>query len=212
MVMAPFNTNINKLAVARIQEKYNNQRQQGKVTLLFVGKKGFDFFRRRFKDLHFQTDHIAAYDQPSYDNISALARQLMDAFTKGQYDAIEVVYSRFKNAATQFPTAEQWLPVPKTESPTGAAAQKVDYIFEPDQNQLLETLVPSILQLSFHKMVLDTIAGEHGGRMTAMGKATDNAEEMLKSLRISYNKARQEAITTELGEIVGGAAALEGGA
>jgi F-type H+-transporting ATPase subunit gamma len=207
-----FNTNINKLAVARIQEKYNNQRQHGKVTLLFVGKKGFDFFRRRFKDLHFQTDHIAAYDQPSYDNISALARQLMDAFTKGQYDAIEVVYSRFKNAATQFPTAEQWLPVPKTESPTGAAAQKVDYIFEPDQNQLLETLVPSILQLSFHKMVLDTIAGEHGGRMTAMGKATDNAEEMLKSLRISYNKARQEAITTELGEIVGGAAALEGGA
>jgi F-type H+-transporting ATPase subunit gamma len=102
------------------------------------------------------------------------------------------------------------LPVPKLEAAPGKVARKkADYIFEPGKEQLLETLVPSILQLSFHKTVLDTQAGEHGARMTAMDKATDNAEELLKALRINYNKARQEAITTELGEIVGGAAALE---
>jgi F-type H+-transporting ATPase subunit gamma len=206
-----FNTNINKEAVALINEKYGKQRSEGKVTVMFIGKKGFDYFRRRYRDLNFNTDHIGLYDTATYDNVSTLAKSLMEAFTLGKYDAIDIVYSRFRNAATQFPTAEQWLPVPKLEATPGQSKKKADYIFEPDQLQLLETLVPSILQLSFHKMVLDTIAGEHGGRMTAMGKATDNAEEMLKALKISYNKARQEAITTELGEIVGGAAALEGG-
>jgi len=142
--------------------------------------------------------------------LSSVARKLMDEFSTGKYDAIEVVYGRFKNAATTFPTVEQWLPVPKMESPAGTKQKKADYIFEPDQQQLLEHLVPSILQLSFHKCLLDTLASEHGSRMTAMDKATENAEELLKALRINYNKARQEAITKELGEIVGGAAALEG--
>ncbi|MBU6340421.1 MAG: ATP synthase F1 subunit gamma [Bacteroidetes bacterium] len=206
-----FNTNINKEALALINQKYAKQRSEGKVTLLFIGKKGYDFFRRRFRDLQYNTDNIHLYDTATYEHVSALSKSLMDAFIHEKYDAIEVVYSRFKNAATQFPTAEQWLPVVKLEAAPGQNKKKADYIFEPDQQQLLETLVPSILQLSFHKMVLDTIAGEHGSRMTAMGKATDNAEEMLKTLKISYNKARQEAITTELGEIVGGAAALEGG-
>jgi len=209
-----FNTNICKETVALINEKYGRQRRDGNVTVLFIGKKGYDFFRRRFRDLAFITDHILVYDNPAYDNVSAVARGLMDEFSKGKYDAVEVVYGRFKNAATVFPTAEQWLPVPKTEASSttnsGVKAKKADYIFEPDQEQLLETLVPSILQLSFHKSLLDTQASEHGARMTAMDKATENAEELLKALRIGYNKARQEAITTELGEIVGGAAALEG--
>lgn len=206
-----FNTNICKETTALINEKYGRQRRDGNVTMLFIGKKGYDYFRRRFRDLTFITDHILVYDNPAYDNVSAVARGLMDEFSKGKYDAVEVVYGRFKNAATVFPTAEQWLPVPKMEAPAGAAkAKKADYIFEPDQEQLLETLVPSILQLSFHKSLLDTQASEHGARMTAMDKATENAEELLKNLRINYNKARQEAITTELGEIVGGAAALEG--
>lgn len=205
-----FNTNICKETAALINEKYGKQRRDGNVTMLFIGKKGYDYFRRRYKDVTFITDYILTYDNPAYENISAVARERMDEFSTGKYDAVEIVYSRFKNAATVFPTAEQWLPVPKMEVPAGMSkAKKVDYIFEPDQQELLETLVPSILQLSFHKFVLDTQASEHGSRMTAMDKATENAEELLKNLRIFYNKKRQEAITTELGEIVSGAAALE---
>ena len=205
-----FNTNICKEAVALINEKYGKQRRDGNLTVLFIGKKGYDYFRRRFRDMNLIADHIPVYENPAYENVSALARQLMDAFSSGKYDSVEIVYGRFKNAATTFPTAEQWLPVPKLEVPAGAKQKKADYIFEPDQQQLLENLVPSILQLTFHKGLLDTQASEHGSRMTAMDKATENAEELLKNLKIGYNRARQEAITTELGEIVGGAAALEG--
>jgi F-type H+-transporting ATPase subunit gamma len=206
-----FNTNINKECTALLNGKYAAFRKGGNVNLLFVGKKGYDFFRRRFTDLNFITDYIGLYDKPTYEEASELAKALMAEFSSGKYDAIEVVYSRFRNAAVQIPTAEQWLPVAKMEAPeTGKASKKADYIFEPDKVTLLETLVPSILQLQFHKCLLDTVASEHGARMTAMDNATENAEELLKNLRIHYNKARQEAITTELGEIVGGAAALEG--
>jgi F-type H+-transporting ATPase subunit gamma len=206
-----FNTNINKEAIAHIDAKYAELRRDGKVTVLFIGKKGFDYFRRRFRDLQFNTEFIGLFEKLEYDLTSPVARQLMDEFSSGKYDAIDIVYGRFRNAATQFPTVEQWLPVPKLPVPAGSkATRKADYLFEPDQQQLLETLVPSILQLQFHKTLLDTSASEHGARMTAMDKASENAEEILKLLKINYNKARQEAITTELGEIVGGAAALEG--
>lgn len=205
-----FNTNICKETVALINQKYSKQRRDGNLNILFIGKKGYDFFRRRFRDINLISNYINVYDNPAYDNVSAVARKRMEEFSTGKYDAIEIVYSRFKNAATVFPTAEQWLPVPKMETPTGKKAKKADYIFEPNQQQLLEDLVPSILQLTFHKCLLDTQASEHGSRMTAMDKATENAEELLKELRIHYNKKRQEAITTELGEIVSGAAALEG--
>jgi F-type H+-transporting ATPase subunit gamma len=204
-----FNTNICKEATALITEKYGKQRSTRNVSMLFIGKKGYDYFRRRFQDVTFITDFIPVYENVAYENVSAVARERMTEFTAGKYDAIEIVYSRFKNAATVFPTAEQWLPVPKMEVPAGTKAKKSDYIFEPNEQELLETLVPSILQLAFHKCVLDTQASEHGSRMTAMDKATENAEELLKSLKIFYNKKRQEAITTELGEIVSGAAALE---
>lgn len=208
-----FNTNINKEAAALVNTRFAEQRKTGNLTMLFVGKKGFDYFRRRYPDVKFNTDFIGMYDQPSYENVSELAKNLMQEFSTGKYDAIEIVYSRFRNAATQIPTAEQWLPVAKmeaTEDNSSNSKRKANYIFEPSEAELLETLVPSILQLQFHKCLLDTIACEHGARMTAMDNATENAEELLKSLRIHYNKARQEAITTELGEIVGGAAALEG--
>jgi len=204
-----FNTNICKEATALITEKYGKQRSTRNLSMLFIGKKGYDYFRRRFHDVTFITDFIPVYENVAYENVSAVARERMAEFTAGKYDAIEIVYSRFKNAATVFPTAEQWLPVPKMEVPAGTKAKKSDYIFEPNEQELLETLVPSILQLAFHKCVLDTQASEHGSRMTAMDKATENAEELLKSLKIFYNKKRQEAITTELGEIVSGAAALE---
>ncbi len=205
-----FNTNINKEAVAHIQTKYARQRQEGKVSVLFIGKKGYDFFRRRYRDMAFITDYIDLFSHLTYDHTSTLARALMDEFVSGKYDAIDIVYGRFKNAATQYPTVEQWLPVPKMSAQGAQTKKRADYLFEPDKQQLLETLVPSILQLQFHKTLLDTHASEHGARMTAMDKATENAEELLKELRINYNKARQEAITTELTEIVSGAAALEG--
>ncbi|MFN4081244.1 MAG: ATP synthase F1 subunit gamma [Saprospiraceae bacterium] len=205
-----FNTNICKEAAAHIEKRYAAQRRNGSLTVAFVGRKGYDYFRRRFSDLKFDTQFIGLYDTPVYEKTGFVAKSLMDAFASGQYDAIDVVYGRFRNAATQFPTVERWLPVPKAEMKSGEKpAAKADYIFEPDKQQLLETLVPSILQLTFHKTLLDTTASEHGARMTAMDKATDNAEELLKDLRINYNKARQESITKELLEIVGGAAALE---
>lgn len=205
-----FNTNINKEAAALVQGKFEKQAREGKLTLLFIGKKGYDYFRRRYSNLQFNTDHVTLFDNLEYENVSQVSRKLMDEFSSGKYDAIDIVYGRFRNAATQFPTAEQWLPVAKIEAPVSAKpAKKADYIFEPDKEELLETLVPSILQLQFHKTLLDTHASEHGARMTAMDKASENAEELLKALKIHYNKARQEAITTELGEIVGGAAALE---
>jgi F-type H+-transporting ATPase subunit gamma len=206
-----FNTNINKETVALLNGKYAAQRRNGQVNMLFVGKKAYDFFRRRYNDLNFITDNIGLYDTPNYDQAGEVAQALMNEFSSGKYDAIEIVYSRFRNAAMQTPTAEQWLPVAKMEAnKEGGKTMKADYIFEPDKVTLLETLVPSILKLQFHKCLLDTVASEHGARMTAMDNATENAEELLKMLRINYNKARQEAITTELGEIVGGAAALEG--
>jgi len=121
-----------------------------------------------------------------------------------------VVYSRFRNAAMHFPEAKQFLPVQKVEAEEGASTAKADYIFEPSKEELLEYLVPTILQTTFHSYVLDVAAGEHGARMTAMDKATDNADDILRDLKIKYNKARQEVITSELAEIVGGAAALEG--
>jgi len=156
-----FNANICKETASLIREKYAQQQRSGNLTVLFIGKKGFDWFRRRYKDINFITDYIPVYDHSDYENVSSVARKLMDEFSTGKYDAIEVVYGRFKNAATTFPTVEQWLPVPKMESQAGTKQKKADYIFEPDQQQLLEHLVPSILQLSFHKCLLDTLASEH---------------------------------------------------
>ncbi len=169
-----FNTNICKEAIIAINEKYGKQRREGNVSVLFIGKKGYDYFRRRFRDINYVTDHISVYDNPAYENVSAVARIQMEAFASLKYDAVEIVYGRFKNAGTQIPTAEQWLPVPKMAPAASAKKTRADYIFEPDQQQLLETLVPSILQLSFHKTLLDTQASEHGARMTAMDKATEN--------------------------------------
>ena len=205
-----FNTNVIKAAVATINEKYAKQRDNGKLTIVCIGKKGYDFFRRRYPVSAINSDYVETFNDLSFDNVRNVAQALMDSFEAKKYDHITVAYGRFKNAAMQFPEAVQFLPVPKLEvEKTETKKKRADYIFEPDQMTLLEELVPSILQTSFYKFCLDTQASEHGARMTAMDKATENANEMLKTLRINYNKARQEAITKELSEIVGGAAALE---
>lgn len=208
-----FNTNINKAALHTLEAKYADLYESGKVEMMFIGKKGYDFFRKRVNNVKFNTEHIDLFSDLSFDNVAKVSQQLMDAFTNGEYDKIEVGYGMFKNAAMQFPTMETFLPVPKVEADQDGSSDKAikaDYIFEPDKQSLLEYLVPSILKMQFHKYLLDTHASEHGARMTAMDKATENADELLKDLRIKYNKARQEAITRELSEIVGGAAALEG--
>ncbi len=204
-----FNSNVIKAAVAQIEEKYTTQRQAGNLTILCVGKKGLDYFKKRYKDCTIIDEYAEIFSDLSFDNVAQIPQMIMDEFSNGNYDAVDVSYGRFKNAGVQFPEIAQFLPVKKLEKKEGASKTKADYVFEPSKEALLEHLIPSILQTQFQKFLLDTHASEHGARMTAMDKATENAQEMLKELKITYNKARQEAITRELSEIVGGAAALE---
>jgi len=182
------------------------------LTILCIGKKGYEYFKKRYaKTANIPNDHVLLFEDLSFDNVAQVSKMLMDGFSNGEYDAVDVSYGRFKNAAMQFAENEAWLPVPKIETEGDGKQSKAWYIFEPDMQTLLEELIPSILQTSFQKFLLDTHASEHGARMTAMDKATENAQELLKELKLSYNKARQEAITNEILEIVGGAAALENG-
>ena len=204
-----FNSNVIKSAIAMIDEKYAEVRKEGNLTILPIGKKGFEFFGRKYSDCTIIDDYVELFSDLSFENIAVVSQLLMDGFTNHDYDAVDVAYGRFKNAAMQFTETEQWLPVPKVEIEGESSGMVADYTFEPDMQSLLETLVPSILQTTFQKYLLDTHASEHGARMTAMDKATENAQELLKELKLSYNKARQEAITAEILEIVGGAAALE---
>ena len=205
-----FNNNIVKSALQTIEEKYADVRERGNLTVLFIGKKGYDYFSKRYEDMHYITDYIDLFSDLSFDHVAQVSQRLMDTFETGEYDAIEVAYGQFKNAATQLTKTEPFLPVAKLEEEEEDGRQlRADYIFEPSKEGLLDYLVPSILQTQFHRYLLDTHASEHGARMTAMDQATENAQELLKELRISYNKARQEAITKEILEIVGGAAALE---
>jgi F-type H+-transporting ATPase subunit gamma len=202
-----FNTNIIKAAVARIHEKYEDVLRSGNLTVLCIGKKGNDYFRKHMKGATVISDQVDLFTRLRFEEVEKVANQLMEGFSNQTFDVVEVAYGRFKNAATQIPEVDMFLPViPEVGTVKKARA---DYLFEPDTQGLLNTLIPSILRTSFFKYTLDTHASEHGARMTAMDKATENAEEMLKDLRITYNKARQEAITRELSEIVGGAAALE---
>ena len=200
-----FNTNIIKAAAREIDLHYAEVRKNKKLTIVCIGKRGYDFFRRNYKDCNVIKDYVTLFENLNFDHTVEVPRWLMDQFAKGETDHITVCYGRFKNAATQFSETVQFLPVPKIES---VSTRKVNYIFEPEKDKLLNTLVPSILEVQFQKYLLDTHASEHGARMTAMDKATTNADDLLSNLRINYNKARQEAITKELSEIVGGAAAL----
>lgn len=204
-----FNSNVIKSAAATIRDKYGDVRKAGNLTILPIGKKGYEFFKKNYADCTMIDEYFEIFNDLSFENIAVVSQRMMDGFANGDYDAVSVSYGRFKNAATQFPETEQWLPVPKMEIEGGASGMVADYTFEPDMLTLLEQLVPNILQTTFQKYLLDTHASEHGARMTAMDKATENAQDLLKELKLSYNKARQEAITAEILEIVGGAAALE---
>jgi len=209
-----FNSNVIKAAVANINGKFSDVHESGKLVILCIGKKGYEYFAKRYPKATIVSDYVELFSDLSFDNVATVSQMLMTEFSDGDVDAVDVAYCRFKNAAVQFAENEQWLPVAKLEDENAvedASKIKADYVFEPSQEALLEYLVPSILKTTFQKYLLDTHASEHGARMTAMDKATENADELLKGLKISYNKARQEAITNEILEIVGGAAALEEG-
>ena len=201
-----YNSNLIKLAKQTIREKYPSQDAKGNASLLTIGKKGYEHFRKNnFKVV----DHYwNLFADLRFEKVQEAAKFAMDAFVSGQVDAVELVYSEFRNAGSQRFIAEQFLPVAKSEKVKGE--KRADFIFEPDKAILIKELMPKILNTQLYKAVLDANASEHGARMTAMDKATENANDLLKALKISYNRARQAAITTELTEIVSGAAALQG--
>lgn len=202
-----YNSNIIKLAKQVIREKYAEQFAKGQVEIMPIGKKGYENFTingYKVNDKYWQL-----FQHLTFENVKAAAAIAMDGFGKGTYDAVEIVYSEFRNAATQIFVAEQFLPIAKVEN-TAHKGIKADFIFEPEKEMLVAELMPKILNTQFFKAMLDAHASEHGARMTAMDKASENASELLRTLKISYNRARQAAITTELTEIVSGAAALNG--
>jgi F-type H+-transporting ATPase subunit gamma len=201
-----FNSNVLKLANQRIA----HWRAEGAaLRLVCIGKKASEQLSRQ-KDLK-----VASYDElldsPSFDAIATLADTLMADFVDKSIDRVEVVYNQFRNSIAQDLVCEQWLPVGAggTKERGGRKANN-DYIFEPSKEEILREMIPLTLRSTFYRMILDSLAAEHGARMTAMQKATDNATELLKDLRLSYNKARQAAITNEIIEIVSGSEALKG--
>lgn len=201
-----FNANLIKLAKATIAEKYADQTKKGNVTIWSIGKKGYEhFIKNKYKA---DATYKDIFLNLTFENVQACAQAAMQAFREKQFDVVEIVYSEFKNAATQRFVVERFLPIPKVTGKKGAS--KADFIFDPAKELLIAELMPRILNTQLYKAVLDSNASEHGARMTAMDKATENANEMLRALKISYNRARQAAITTELTEIVSGAAALQG--
>ncbi len=202
-----FNANVQKRVISLIEEKYPTHKEEGKLTLLCIGKKGFEFFEKR--GFNIIKDYVNIFHNLSFDKVKVAAEQVMNSFLDNQYAKVEVVYNEFKNVATQIIEVEQFLPLVAAETEEEyTTAEEIDYIFEPSKKEIVEELIPKSLKLQFYKYVLESNASEHGARMTAMDKATDNAGDLLKELNLVYNRTRQAAITTEILEIVGGAEAL----
>ncbi len=202
-----FNSNIIRTALKLAFEEYNMYIEQNKLDFYLIGRRGRDYLRRKgYSIVETRTDLL---DGLNFEKSTPVAEKLMDMFLKKEYDKIFLVYNQFKNAAVQILTTEQFLPVqvPASEDNTSAF---VDYIFEPSKEYIVRELIPKSLKIQFYKALIDSNAAEHGARMTAMHKATDNATELLRDLRLHYNKARQATITKELLEIVTGAEALKG--
>ncbi len=203
-----FNSNIVKSAVNLINTKYTAQYKKGDVSLICLGKKGADgLISAGYKPMEIVTQ---IFDHLSFENTVPIAEELMQLFASKKYDKIILVYNQFKNAAVQLLQEEQILPV--TESSEDHAIDnsesQANYIFEPNKEEILEALVPKAIKVQLYKALLDSFASEHGARMTAMHQATENADELIKDLKLTYNKARQASITNEILEIVGGAEAL----
>ena len=194
-----FNSSITKTVIKTIAEKYAGKQ----VDIFSIGKKGADTLSKEYNIIDTRND---LFDDLTFDNVAKVAEKLMDLYVDGSYDKIELVYNQFKNAATQIPQVEQFLPIKPIEG--GEAITNSDYIFEPSKIEIVEALIPKSLKTQLYKGIRDSFASEHGARMTAMHKATDNATDLRDDLLLTYNKARQAAITNEILEIVGGAEAL----
>ena len=211
-----FNTNVIKTANNLIAEKYSEQLRAGNVSIVAIGKKSQEFFQRRKFNVIGNNNDL--YLDLNFINASKITESIMQGFINGDYDRVELVYNHFRNAAVQYQVAEQLLPVPLPEAKPAEIVKtkdadienQVNYILEPSQEEIVEQLIPKNIKIQLYRAVLDSNASEHGARMTAMDKATENAGDLLKALKLSYNQARQAAITTELTEIVSGAAALGG--
>ncbi|APX98867.1 ATP synthase F1 subunit gamma [Lacinutrix venerupis] len=193
-----FNSNIIKQTQNLIDNVYTGKN----VSVIAIGKKINDAFSKRGIVI---ANHSDLFDDLTFDNVAEIAEMLMEKFVSGEFDKIEIVYNKFKNAATQIVMTEQFLPIVPVE---GGAEMNADYIFEPSKLEIVEQLIPKSLKTQLYKGIRDSFASEHGARMTAMHKATDNATELRDQLKLTYNKARQAAITNEILEIVGGAEAL----
>ena len=193
-----FNSNIIKTAINEAEGNYANQ----KVSFVAIGKKGNDALSKQFEVV---SNNSEVFDDLTFENVAKIAEMLMDKFVDGEFDKIEIIYNKFKNAATQIIMTEQFLPIVPMD---GDANNNTDYLFEPSKLEIIEQLIPKSLKTQLYKGIRDSFASEHGARMTAMHKATDNATELRDQLKLTYNKARQAAITNEILEIVGGAEAL----
>lgn len=202
-----FNTNVINETRRVISEKYNDQFRNGNLKLLAIGKKGFDYFRRQKVNMLPEQNNL--FNDLTFDNVNMVAEQIMKSFTILEFDRVELIYNQFKNAAVQNLTNEVFLPVETVPSGKVKMAP-TDYIYEPDKEEIIKELIPKSLKIQFYKAVLDSFVAEHGARMTAMHKATDNATGLIRDLTLQYNKARQATITNQILEVVSGAEALRG--
>ena len=202
-----FNSSVFKGVLRLIQEEYSAQFNKGNVTVLSIGKKPAEYFsKRKFEVLN---DYAMMFSHLSFQEVAAAADFIMNAFRTGKFDKVVIVYNEFKNVATQILRTEQFLPVVFEQNTKATPSNPVDYIYQPGQEEIITQLIPASLKVKLFKSILDSNAAEHGARMTAMDKATENAGELLKELRLTYNRTRQAAITKEILEIVGGAEALK---
>lgn len=219
-----FNTNIIKTTESHIRNNYSEQQQEGTLHLITIGKKATEYFKKHNYPVTDSYDYI--YDELSFANVSEIAQKVMGDFKEEEYDLVELLYNKFINAASQQVTTEQFLPLEKvSDEEEKASEEKIfadddfgddfedsyeEYIFEPNKEAITEEVIPKTLKIQFYKALLDSNASEHGARMTAMHQATENATNLIKELQLSYNKARQEAITNEILEVTTGAEALKG--
>lgn len=203
-----FNVNVIKAATELIHQTYGEQNRKGNVQLLVIGRKAAEFFQRRKFPIVGIYNHI--FDNLTFDKVNQVATEVMKDFLDKKYDKVEIIYNQFKNAAVQRLQVEPFLPLLPPETIGNKEGQNADYLYEPSKVEILNDLIPRMLRIQLYKAVLDSVASEHGARMTAMHQATENASDLLKDLRLTYNKARQAAITNEILEIVSGAEALKG--
>ncbi|MEQ9301208.1 MAG: ATP synthase F1 subunit gamma [Cyclobacteriaceae bacterium] len=203
-----FNSNVFKATVAHIKNNYTHTQSSGNLTILPIGKRSYDYFRKR--DYKLVDDYWETMHHLQFEDVKSIAESVMKDFEGQVYDRVDLIYNEFKNVATQIIRTEQFLPIAPPDEAEGAASE-IDYIYEPSREEIVRDLIPNSLKIQLYKGLLESNAAEQGARMTAMGQATDNAGELLKQLKLTYNRTRQAAITKEILEIVGGADALKNG-